>query len=85
MLAASIAMGASLQAIVGAFLIRRFTQYPTAFVEARDIIKFLLLGGPVSCLVNATWSVTSLLLGVLSSRSSISSTGGPGGWAMLLE
>ena len=61
-LAASIGMGASLQAIVGAFLIRRFTQYPTAFVEARDIIKFLLLGGPVSCLVNATWSVTSLLL-----------------------
>ncbi|HSE86751.1 MAG TPA: CHASE domain-containing protein [Candidatus Binatia bacterium] len=61
-LAASIGMGASLQAIVGAFLIRRFTQYPTAFVGARDIIKFLLLGGPVSCLVNATWGVTSLLL-----------------------
>ena len=56
-LAASIGMGASLQAIVGAFLIRRFTQYPTAFVEARDIIKFLLLGAPVSCLVNATWGV----------------------------
>jgi PAS domain S-box-containing protein len=62
-LAASIGMGASLQAIAGAFLIRRFTQYPTAFVEARDIIKFLLLGGPVSSLVNATWGVTSLLLG----------------------
>ena len=62
-LAASIGMGAALQAIVGAFLIRRFTQYPTALVEARDIIKFLLLGGPVSCLVNATWGVTSLLLG----------------------
>ena len=61
-LAASIGMGASLQAIVGAFLIRRFTRYPTAFVRARDIIKFLLLGGPVSCLVNATWGVTSLLL-----------------------
>src|SRR5262245_3689272 len=61
-LAASIGLGASLQAIVGAFLIRRFTHYPTAFVAARDIIKFLLLGGPVSCLVNATWSVTSLLL-----------------------
>ncbi|HSF57238.1 MAG TPA: MASE1 domain-containing protein, partial [Candidatus Binatia bacterium] len=61
-LAASIGLGASLQAVVGAFLIRRFTQYPTAFVAARDIIKFLLLGGPVSCLVNATWAVTSLLL-----------------------
>src|SRR4030095_4866999 len=62
-LAASIGLGASLQAIVGAFLIRRFTQYPTTLVEARDIIKFLLLGGPASCLVNATWGVASLLLG----------------------
>jgi PAS domain S-box-containing protein len=62
-LAASIGLGASLQAIVGAFLIRRFTQYLTALVEARDIIKFLLLGGPVSCLVNATWGVTILLSG----------------------
>ena len=62
-LAASIGVGASLQAIVGALLIRRFTRYPTALVGTRDIIKFLLLGGPVSCLVNATWSVTSLLLG----------------------
>src|SRR5262245_61700564 len=47
-LAASIGMGASVQAVVGAFLIRRFTQYPGAFVEARDIIKFLFLGGPIS-------------------------------------
>ena len=62
-LAASIGLGASLQAVVGAFLIRRFTQYPTALVAARDIIKFLVLAGPVSCFVNATWSVTSLLLG----------------------
>jgi PAS domain S-box-containing protein len=62
-LAASIGMGASLQAVVGAFLIRRFTPYPTAFTEAREIIKFLLLAGPISCLMNATWSVTSLRLG----------------------
>jgi PAS domain S-box-containing protein len=61
-LAVSIGMGASLQAIAGALLIRRFTQYPAALVGARDIFKFLLLGGPVSCLVNATWGVTSLLL-----------------------
>src|SRR5262245_60687408 len=61
-LVVSIGVGASLQAVAGAFLIRRFTHYPTAFVAARDIIKFLILGGLVSCLVNATWSVTSLLL-----------------------
>lgn len=62
-LASSIGMGASLQAIVGAFLVRRFAQYPTAFVELQDVIKFLVLGGPVSCLVNSTSGVTSLLLG----------------------
>ena len=62
-LATSIGIGASLQAIVGAFLIRRFVRYPSEFVEPRDIIKFLLMGGPVSCLVNATWGVTSLFLG----------------------
>jgi CHASE1-domain containing sensor protein len=61
-LASSIGMGASLQAIVGAFLVRRFAQYPTALVELQDVIKFLLLGGPVSSLVNSTWGVMSLLL-----------------------
>ena len=40
LLAAGIGMGASLQAIIGAFLIRRFTHYPTAFVEAAaDLFK----------------------------------------------
>jgi integral membrane sensor domain MASE1 len=55
LVAVSIGMGASLQAILGAFLIRRFTRFSTTFVEAREIIQFLLLGGPVSCLMNATW------------------------------
>ena len=61
-LAASIGLGASLQALAGAFLIRRLVGYPTAFTGVRDIIKCLLLGGPISCLTNATWGVTSLLL-----------------------
>ena len=60
--AASIAVGASLQATIGALLIRRFTHYPRSFVDLRDIVCFLVLGGPVSCLFNATWSVTTLAL-----------------------
>jgi PAS domain S-box-containing protein len=60
--AVSIGLGASLQATLGAFLIRRFGRYPTGFLEAREVVNFLLLGGPVSCLVNATWSVTTLAL-----------------------
>jgi integral membrane sensor domain MASE1 len=63
LLAASIGMGASVQAMFGAFLIRRFVEYPRAFLDEGNIVKFLVLGGPISCLVNATWGVTSLLWG----------------------
>jgi len=58
----SIGAGASLQAIVGALLMSRFVRHPTALIGEKDVFKFLLLGGPISCLVNATWGVTSLLL-----------------------
>jgi CHASE1-domain containing sensor protein len=58
--AASIGLGAALQACVGAFLVRRLVGFPTALDEGSDVIKFLVLSGPVSCLVNATWSVTAL-------------------------
>src|SRR5438034_470727 len=61
-LVVSIGAGASLQAIVGALLMSRFVRHPTALIGEKDVFKFLLLGGPVSCLVNATWGVTSLLL-----------------------
>src|SRR6266542_3919804 len=60
LLAASIGMGASLQAMFGALLIRRYADYPRAFLdEGRNIVKFLVLGGPIGCFVNATWGVTS--------------------------
>jgi PAS domain S-box-containing protein len=61
-LAISIGLGAALQAMAGAFLIRRFAKYPDLFIKARDAVRFLLLGGPLSCVVNATWGVASLLL-----------------------
>jgi integral membrane sensor domain MASE1 len=60
--AAIIAVGASLQATIGALLIRRFAHYPRSFVDLRHIVCFLVLGGPISCLFNATWSVTTLVL-----------------------
>jgi hypothetical protein len=41
-------------------LVRRFVGYPTALDDERKIIRFLVLGGPVSCLVNTTLGVTSL-------------------------
>jgi two-component sensor histidine kinase/integral membrane sensor domain MASE1 len=59
---ASIAAGAALQAGVGAALVRRFVGAPLALDTGRDVARFLVLGGPVACLVNATWGTTSLLL-----------------------
>jgi two-component system sensor histidine kinase/response regulator len=62
-LAAGIGSGAALQAVVGAWLIRRFVGFPTPLAQERDVIRFLTLGGPVSCLVNATIGVSSLWIG----------------------
>ena len=62
-LATGIGGGAALQAVVGGSLVRRFVGFPHPLDSERAVLKFLGLGGPVSCLVNATVSVTSLLLG----------------------
>lgn len=60
--AASIGLGAALQAIGGAYLIRRFIGYPTALDDEGSIVKFIGLGGVLGCLINATWGTGSLLL-----------------------
>ena len=49
-----------LQALVGAALVRRWVGFPSPLTRARDIGTFLLLGGPLSCLVSATVGVTTL-------------------------
>ncbi len=55
------ALGAPLQAGVGALLVRRFIPGPLALAEPRDIALFLLLGAPVACLTGA--SIATLVLG----------------------
>jgi hypothetical protein len=52
--------GATLQALLGACLVRRIMAFPTAPTETREILLFLLLGGPMSCLVSATVGVRTL-------------------------
>jgi PAS domain S-box-containing protein len=47
----AIALGATLQAFVGALLVKRYVQQPLTLSEPRDIGAFLIAGG-VSCLVN---------------------------------
>ncbi len=58
--AAGIGLGASLQAAAGTFLIRRFVGFPNSLVREQDVVRFLLLGGPVACLVSATMGITGL-------------------------
>ncbi len=57
-----IGLGATLQALIGASLIRRFVGFPTPLTKQRDVINFLVLGGPLSCAINPLVSVTSLWL-----------------------
>jgi PAS domain S-box-containing protein len=63
LLASSIGLGAALQAVVGASLVRRCVGFPSALNQEREIGIFLVLGGPVSCLVSATIGVTTLWMG----------------------
>jgi diguanylate cyclase (GGDEF)-like protein/PAS domain S-box-containing protein len=60
--AAIIAVGAALQAASGASLVRRWVGPPGPLARTRDVFGFLVLGGPVSCVVNATIAVTTLVV-----------------------
>ncbi|MDH3444790.1 MAG: CHASE domain-containing protein, partial [Deltaproteobacteria bacterium] len=62
LLSGTIGMGTTVQALAGAYLVRRFAGFPNPLGNAREVILFLLLAGPVACLISATWSVASLLL-----------------------
>jgi PAS domain S-box-containing protein len=58
-----IALGNTLEAVLGASLVRRFAGGRLAFARARDIFTFVGLAGLVSTTVSATIGVTSLALG----------------------
>src|SRR6201999_2694862 len=60
-IALCIAAGATVQALLGARLIRRSVGFPHPLQEGPDVLRFSLLGGPVACLVNATVGSTTLL------------------------
>ena len=62
-IAATIATGASLQALLGYFLVRRVVSFPLLLEHVQDVLRLLLYGGVVSCLVNASIG-TVLLYGV---------------------
>jgi len=57
-----VALGAALQALIGAALIRRWVGYPAPLLNGRDVWRFLLLGAFVSALVSPSVGVTALWL-----------------------
>lgn len=56
-----IACGATLQVIFGWLLVKKYLGLDNLLIIPNDILKFLLLTGPLSCVVNTTWSNTILL------------------------
>lgn len=61
-----VGIGATLQAMAGWYLIKKWVGLDNLLNHPNDILLFALLAGPVSCFFNATWSNTALLLlGVL--------------------
>ncbi len=63
LLAAGMASGAVLQALLGVQLIRKNVGFPTPPERINEVIKSLLLGGPLSCLLGAGVSLVCLQLG----------------------
>lgn len=63
LIATVIALGSSLQAWVGAFLVGKVAKVDWQnLCQWTDIICFLFLAGPVACLISASWGSTSLLV-----------------------
>lgn len=58
----AVASGAALQALVGAYCVRRFANFPNHLSNEREVFSFLFWGGPISCLISATVGVSTLLI-----------------------
>ncbi|MCB9060828.1 MAG: response regulator [Halobacteriovoraceae bacterium] len=55
-----ISFGAYTHAVFSAFLIKQFCKFPSFIEEPFKIMKFLIITGPISCLVSATIGVSTL-------------------------
>ena len=58
-----ITVGNTLEALVGAYLLNRLTDFRPSLERVRDVLSLVLLAGVVSTTVAATIGVTSLMLG----------------------
>ncbi len=65
----AIAMGNTIEGLVGAYLVNRHANGVRAFARAQDVLKFTILTGLVGTVMSATVGVTSLVWGGLASQS----------------
>jgi signal transduction histidine kinase/ActR/RegA family two-component response regulator len=63
--------GATSCALVGSHLIRCFVGFPNPLVDDKSILLFMLLGGPLSCLLPATIAMIAMYLSGIISVSEI--------------
>ena len=61
-LAALLATGATLQACLGAKLLRRFIETTAPLTREREVLAFFAIGGPLVHLLGASWSTAILVL-----------------------
>lgn len=59
-IAVVIATGATLQAVAGAYFIKRFADFPNPLANEKNVFTFMFYGGFLSTLVNSTISVSTL-------------------------
>ena len=55
------ALGSGIASAVGGYLIRKKVGFPNSFVKLNNIVLFMLLAGPVGCLISATATSAALL------------------------
>lgn len=61
--AIGVAVGNTLEAFLGAYLLRRFIGFQNSLERVKDVFGLLVLAGLIATLVSATIGISSLLLG----------------------
>ena len=73
-----VALGATLQAAFGAWLVRRLIGYPNDFTRGKDVALLLIAAGPLGSLVSSSWSLPmTIAAGLVPARGALFS------WATL--
>lgn len=64
----SIAVGSTIQALVGAALVKRYVDLNSGLLKSKDIFLFFIFAGPLSCLISSSWGVNTLFVSEILSR-----------------